>query len=61
MNSTEHEFTTACREHWTVLEDVYAVALDRNLLVIDEASEKLVQESISCLRGLLERYGRTPA
>jgi hypothetical protein len=61
MDSTEHEFTTACREHWTVLEEVYAVALDRNIPVIDEASKKLVQESISGLCGLLERYDRTSA
>lgn len=47
------DFRSAYHRHWTVLEQVYAAALDRQLPDLDEATERLVKQSIASLRILL--------
>lgn len=40
-------------EHWSCLEEVYAVALDRGMTGLDEESSKIVGEAIAGLQAAL--------
>lgn len=39
--------------HWGILEDVYAVALDKEMTELDENSQKLVADGLSMLQKVI--------
>ncbi|RYG77211.1 hypothetical protein EON77_10265 [bacterium] len=42
-------------EHWACLEEVFAVALDRSMLVLSEEFQGLVSEAVTGLRILVDK------